>query len=76
MPVIRPTEFMFQNYSNLGKEKWEIYAEVVRKIYCEIGWFKESNLGYRDAMIYNQAMNKGVFDYEKILSKKKEWINY
>jgi 1-acyl-sn-glycerol-3-phosphate acyltransferase len=72
MPIIRPTEFMFQNYSNLGKEKWEIYAEVVRKIYCEIGGFKESNLGYRDAMIYNQAMNKGVFDYEKILGKKKE----
>jgi lysophosphatidylcholine acyltransferase/lyso-PAF acetyltransferase len=72
MPVIRPTEFMFQNYSNLGREKWEVYAEVVRKIYCEVGGFKESNLGYRDAQIYNKAMNKGEFDYEKILITKIE----
>lgn len=72
MPVIRPTEFMFKNYSHLGKEKWEIYAEVVRKIYCEVGGFKECNLGFRDSDIYYEAMIKGEFDYEKILLKKKE----
>ena len=70
MPIIKPTEFMFQNYSNLGKEKWEVYAEVVRKIYCEVGGFKESNLGYRDSRNYSNAMNKGEFDYENILHKK------
>ena len=72
MPVIRPTEYMFQKYSHLGKEKWEVFAEVVRKIYCEIGGFKECNLGYRDSNAYSEAMIKGVFDYEKILHKKNE----
>ena len=72
MPVVRPTEYMFKNYSHLGKEKWEVYAEVVRKIYCEVGGFKESNLGYRDSKAYSEAMIKGEFDYEKFLQKKKE----
>ena len=72
MPVVRPTEYMFKNYSNLGKEKWEIYAEVVRKIYCEVGGFKECNLGYRDSHVYSEAMEKGYFDYEKILHHKKD----
>ena len=60
---------MFKNYNHFGKEKWEIYAEVVRKIYCEVGGFTESNLGYRDSEEYYYAMVKGEFDYEKILKK-------
>ena len=48
MPVIKPTEYMYEKYKHLGKEKWEIYAEVVRKIYSEIGNLKESSLGLRD----------------------------
>ena len=32
LPVIKPTEFMYKNYGHLGKEKWEVFAEVVRKI--------------------------------------------
>ncbi len=69
LPVIKPTEYMFKNYNHFGKEKWEIYAEVVRKIYCEVGGFTESNLGYRDSEEYYYAMVKGEFDYEKILKK-------
>lgn len=69
MPIIKPTQFMFDNYSHLGKEKWEIYAEVVRKIYCEIGGFKESEMGYRDSHSYNQAMISGVYDPEKLNKK-------
>ena len=48
MPVIRPTEYMFENYKNLGKEKWEIFAEVTRKIYSEIGGLEECEQGYRE----------------------------
>ena len=69
MPIIAPTEFMFEKYKDLGKERWEIYAEVVRKIYCEIGGFTESDLGYRDSEDYYEAMVKGKFNYEKILKK-------
>ena len=48
MPIIKPTEYMFEKYQHLGKEKWEIFAEVVRKIYSEIGNLKESTFGLRD----------------------------
>ena len=69
LPVIKPTEYMFKNYSHFGNEKWEIYAEVVRKIYCEIGGFTESDLGFRDSRDYSEAMIIGKFDYEQILKK-------
>ena len=62
LPVIRPTEYMFDHYSHLGKEKWEIFAEVTRKIYCEIGGFEESNLGYRDEHLYSIAINTGKYE--------------
>ena len=69
LPVIKPTEYMFKNFAHFGKEKWEIYSEVVRKIYCEIGGFTESDLGFRDSKDYSEAMIKGEFDYENILKK-------
>ena len=62
MPIIKPTEFMYKNYSHFGKEKWEIYAEVVRKIYSEIGNLEESNLGLRDDKKYNIALKKRIYD--------------
>ena len=48
LPIIRPTEYMFEHYKNLGKEKWEIYMNVVYNIYKEIGNFKETSIGLRD----------------------------
>ena len=71
MPVIKPTKFMFDNYSSFGKEKWEVYAEVVRRIYCEVGGFKASDQGYRDSHKYALSMEEGVYNYvegEKINS--------
>ena len=62
MPVIRPTEFMYENYSSFGKEKWEIYAEVTRKIFCEVGSFKECDQGYRESHKYGQALIKGIYE--------------
>ena len=38
---IRPIGFFYEKYFYLGQEKWEIYAEVTRKIFCEIGGIKE-----------------------------------
>ena len=72
MPVIRPTEYMFKNYSHLGKEKWEIFAEVVRKIYCEIGGFQSCDMKYRDHLDYAIAMKKGYLDYQIFLNTKKK----
>ena len=62
MPIIRPTKFMFEKYKNLGKEKWEIYAEVVRKIYSEIGGLEESSFGLRDEKKYNIALKYGIYN--------------
>ena len=68
LPVIRPTEFMFEKYKDLGKEKWEIFAEVTRKILCEIGDFKPSNKMFRDLNRYKKAMKNGVYTSEDFLS--------
>ena len=64
LPVIKPTEFMWNNYSDLGNEKWEIFAEVTRKIMCEIGRLKPSNRTFRDSKNYENSLYKGSFDSE------------
>ena len=61
LPIIKPTKYMFEHYSNLGKEKWEVFAEVTRKIYCEIGGFEESNLGFRDIDLYERSLIYGKY---------------
>ena len=62
LPVIRPTEYMYKTYGHLGKENWEIYAEVVRKIYSELGNLEESNFELREEKKYNIAMKYGVYN--------------
>jgi 1-acyl-sn-glycerol-3-phosphate acyltransferase len=62
MPIIKPTKYMFETYKHLGNEKWEIYAEVVRKIYSEIGNLKESTFGLRDEKKYNIALKYGIYN--------------
>ena len=72
LPVIKPTEYMWQNYSHLGNEKWEIFAEVTRKIMCEIGRLKPSNRTFRDSKNYENSLYKGTYDielYEQLLPK-------
>ena len=72
LPIIRPTYYMFEHYKNLGKEKWEIYANVVRKIYCEIGKLQETPMGLRDIKRYIKAMTTGFYDPNEIMNYEKE----
>lgn len=58
IPVISPTDYMFENYSHLGNEKWEIYTEVVREIYCEIASFKKSDRTFKDFLDYISYIRK------------------
>ena len=58
LPIISPNEYMYNNYSHYGKEKWAIYAEVTREIMCEIGNFKKTNMGIRDNFRYNSCIEK------------------
>jgi 1-acyl-sn-glycerol-3-phosphate acyltransferase len=69
LPVVNPTDYMFSNYKNKEiTEKWEIYSEVVRDIYCEAGKFGKSNQHYRDGQeYYKTVMNiksKGLINNE------------
>ena len=62
LPVIKPTEHMWEHYSDLGKEKWEVYAEVTRKIMCEIGGLKPSSKTFRDSKRYENSCYKRVYE--------------
>ena len=64
LPVIKPTEYMFEKYADLGNEKWEIFAEVTRKIMCEIGGLTPSDKTFRDSKRYEKSLIKGVYEEE------------
>ena len=64
LPVIKPTEYMFEKYGYLGEEKWEVFAEVTRKIMCEIGGLKPSDKTFRDSKRYENALIKGIYEEE------------
>ena len=64
LPVIKPTEYMFEKYSHLGEEKWEVFAEVTRKIMCEIGGLTPSDKTFRDSKRYENSLYKGVYEEE------------
>lgn len=65
LPVIRPTEYMYEKYKEFGKEKWEVFMEVVKRMYCEIGGFGPSEKGLEDSMKYIRSMRKGVYEEEE-----------
>ena len=52
----------FFKYKHLGKEKWEIYMNVIRKIYSEVGGLKEVDMGFRDINRYIKVMRTGFYD--------------
>ena len=61
LPVIKPTSYMFEKYKNLGKEKWEIFANVVNKIYSEVGGFKQISIKTKDIMLYHKIVKDGFY---------------
>ena len=36
LPVIKPTNFMWENYNHLGKEKWEVFLRLLEKFYVKL----------------------------------------
>lgn len=50
LPVIKPNEFMFKKYEALGKDKVEIYTNVVREIMSEVSGLNKINSGYEDKL--------------------------
>ena len=62
LPTIRPDDYLFEHNKHLGEEKWQIFANVVRKIYAEVGGFIEVDMGMRDLNRYIKAMRTGFYD--------------
>lgn len=55
LPVIYPTSFMYENYKALHPEitnDAEIYAEVIREIWCEVGQMEKSEKNFNDYSDY------------------------
>jgi len=48
---------MFDNFSNFSEDKAEVYAEVVRSIYCDIGGFKKTEKTFNDMLKYLSEIN-------------------
>lgn len=65
LPIMAPTEYMYENYKQFGKEKWEIYAEVARSIYSEIGNLKKSKKELKDSTRYTKSMKSGRYIEEE-----------
>ena len=64
LPVIKPTDFMWENYKHFGNEKWEIFAEVTRKIMCEVSGLQESDKNFRDSQRYEKALIENKYGEE------------
>lgn len=65
LPVIRPTQYMYEKYSEISNEKWEVYAEVTRRIYSEITGYKLSDKSLKDSKKYEDAMYSGIYKIEE-----------
>ena len=61
LPIMTPNEYMFNNFKDYGKEKWEIYAEVAREIIGTLGGFKKSDKEFTDSARYAYCIKNHVF---------------
>jgi 1-acyl-sn-glycerol-3-phosphate acyltransferase len=61
LPIMTPNEYMYNNFSNYGKEKWEIYKEVAREIMCTLGGFEKSDKEFIDSDRYIYCIKNKVF---------------
>ena len=61
LPIMTPNDYMFNNFKDYGKEKWEIYGEVARGILCALGGFKKSDKEFSDSARYAYCIENHVF---------------
>jgi len=52
LPVVEPTDFMYENYKDLGSEKWMIYMEVTKKIMAETAGLLQSEKSHPEKFEY------------------------
>lgn len=52
MPIFAPTEFLYENYKHLGKDKAEIYMEAMREVMSNVSGLKKSNASFPSKLAY------------------------
>lgn len=60
LPVVAATDYLFENYKHLGKDKPEIYSEACRHIMSEIGGFPLSNSNYDTKLQYMSEIKRKI----------------
>lgn len=57
LPEFEPTEYLFTEHADKGKERWEIYAWALRDIMAREGGFGKSNIAVRKKVQYFHWMS-------------------
>lgn len=56
LPVIEPTEYMYQNYTTDKEEKWMVYMKVTKLIMAECSGLKMSESSFEEKLQYLSAI--------------------
>ena len=56
LPDLYPTQFLYNNHKNKGKENWEIFAWAARDIMQIAGNFKLCDLSMKEKQAYEKYM--------------------
>jgi hypothetical protein len=66
LPILYPNDYMFKHFYTDKTEKWEVFAEVVRDIYAEIGGFELSDSTLKDVLEYEaKLLGKKVKEFKE-----------
>jgi 1-acyl-sn-glycerol-3-phosphate acyltransferase len=60
MPVIKPTQYMYENFKNFGNEKCSIYLEVTRNIMSEVSRIPLSESTFNNKLCYISEIKRKI----------------
>jgi 1-acyl-sn-glycerol-3-phosphate acyltransferase len=64
LPVFCPNEYFFKEY-NKGKEDWEVYAETMREIMCQVSGFDKAKGSWDSKKEYLDFLRKSKNNKDK-----------
>lgn len=56
LPVFVPNDYLFEQHSNKGDDRWEIYAWAVREAMAAASGLEQSEQPFRDKMHYEVVL--------------------
>lgn len=63
MPPFQPTEYLWTQHADKGKEKWQIYAWAVRDVMAKVGGFGKHDQPFREKMNYYNYVRGNIKSY-------------